>query len=131
MAACLDLRVEIVQPTGFRFDDVSLQRAGLDYLERATILRHANWDTFEEMRKQEKRRLVLLTTKAEQTYTDFEFCETDCLLFGRESAGVPESVHETADKALTIPMAATGRSLNLAVSVAMVAGEALRQLKAR
>ena len=90
--------------------------------------RHEDWDAFENWRKSEGRRLVLLTTKANDPYTGFEFLSNDCIIFGRESAGAPDIVHEVADAQLIIPMAETGRSLNIALSVAMVTGEALRQL---
>ncbi len=128
LAACLGLVVDLIEPAGFRLDDKSLRRAGMDYLERATLTRHRSWEAFEEWRKSEQRRLVLLTTKGHESYTAFAFEPRDCLLFGRESAGVPEMVEHAAQQTLTIPMAETGRSLNVAMSVAMVAGEAIRQL---
>ena len=127
MAACLGLTVDIIQPAGFRLDDKSLRRAGMDYLERAAVVQHEDWLAFEEWRLQQQRRLVVLTTKAEQAYTDFEFRSDDCLLYGRESSGVPDFVHQAADARLTIPMAQTGRSLNIAISAAMTCGEAVRQ----
>jgi tRNA (cytidine/uridine-2'-O-)-methyltransferase len=128
LAACLNLTVDIIQPAGFRLDDKSLRRAGMDYLERATMQLHDDWTAFENWRRAEQRRLVVLTTAAEQSYTDFAYGDGDCLLFGRESAGVPDFVHEAADERLTIKMAQTGRSLNVAISAAMVAGEAVRQV---
>ncbi|NKB51179.1 MAG: tRNA methyltransferase [Rhizobiaceae bacterium] len=127
LAACLGLAVDIIQPAGFRLDDKSLRRAGMDYLERAAMLLHDDWSAFEAWRSDEKRRLIVLTTKAEQGYTEFEYLPGDCLLFGRESSGVPEFVHEVADQRLTIKMGQTGRSLNIAMSVAMATGEAIRQ----
>ncbi|WP_164898330.1 MULTISPECIES: tRNA (cytidine(34)-2'-O)-methyltransferase [unclassified Mesorhizobium] len=90
--------------------------------------RHVDWHAFEEWRKAGSRRLVLLSTKATTAYTSFIFAEGDILLFGRESAGVPDPVHQAADTRLTIPMQGTARSINVALSVAMVAGEAVRQL---
>ena len=128
LAACLDLTVDIVGPAGFRLDDRSLRRAGMDYLERASMKMHEDWRAFEEWRQMHQRRLIVLTTKAEKSYTDFAYRPDDCLLFGRESSGVPDFVHTAADSRLTIAMARSGRSLNLAMSVAMVAGEALRQV---
>jgi len=101
----------------------------MDYLERAAVHLHDDWSAFEAWRQQEKRRLVVLTTKAEQSYTAFDYRPNDCLLFGRESSGVPDFVHQQADERLTIPMAHTGRSLNLAMSVAMTCGEAARQTR--
>ena len=128
LGACLDLPVDIIEPAGFRLDDKSLRRSGMDYLERATLRRHVDWDAFQAWRIEENRRLVLMTTKADTAYTAFEFKADDCLVFGRESAGATDQVHEAADAQLVIPMAETGRSLNLAMSVAMITGEALRQL---
>ncbi len=128
LGACLGMAVDVIEPTGFRLDDKSLHRAGLDYREQAVMKRHIDWDSFENWRALENRRLVLLTTKSTQRYTDFVFQPSDCLLFGRETAGVPRDVHDRSDVQLTIPMVDGMRSLNLAVSVAMVAGEALRQL---
>lgn len=127
-AACLDLGVDIIEPAGFPLSDRALKRAGMDYLEMAALARHADWHAFEEWRRTNARRLVLLTTKAETAYTQFAFAAGDVLLFGRESAGVPEEVHQAADARLTIPMRPGARSINVALSVAMVAGEAVRQL---
>ena len=127
-AACLDIGVDIIEPAGFPLSDRALKRAGMDYLEMAALSRHADWHAFEEWRKAHARRLVLLTTKAANAYTDFAFVAGDILLFGRESAGVTEEVHQAADARLTIPMRPGARSINVALSVAMVAGEALRQI---
>lgn len=127
-AACLGLSVDIIEPAGFPLSDKALKRAGMDYLEMAALTRHVDWNAFEGWRKSEARRLVLLTTKAASVYTGFAFADGDILLFGRESAGVPESIHQAADARLTIPMQPGKRSINVALSVAMVAGEAVRQL---
>ncbi|MGX5803783.1 tRNA (cytidine(34)-2'-O)-methyltransferase [Bradyrhizobium sp. Arg314] len=127
-AACLDLGVDIIEPAGFPLSDRTLKRAGMDYLEMAALSRHADWHAFEDWRRADARRLVLLTTKAATAYTDFAFATGDILLFGRESAGVTEEIHQAADARLTIPMRPGARSINVALSVAMVAGEALRQL---
>jgi tRNA (cytidine/uridine-2'-O-)-methyltransferase len=129
LAACLALTVDIVEPAGFDLSDRALKRAGMDYLEMAALKRHLDWQAFEDWRRSEGRRLVLFTTKATLSYTDFAFREDDVLLFGRESAGVPDAIHDIADQRVTIPMPGGGRSLNLAVSVAMAAGEAVRQLR--
>ncbi|CDX15969.1 putative rRNA methylase [Mesorhizobium sp. ORS 3324] len=128
LAACLDLGVDIIEPAGFPLSDRALKRAGMDYLEMAALSRHADWHAFEEWRRANARRLVLLSTKAATAYTDFAFAAGDIILFGRESAGVPEDVHQAADARLTIPMRPGARSINVALSAAMVAGEALRQL---
>ncbi|MDR7034787.1 tRNA (cytidine(34)-2'-O)-methyltransferase [Mesorhizobium sp. BE184] len=127
-AACMGLAVDIVEPAGFDLSDRNLRRAGMDYLEMAALTRHLDWNAFEQHRHAAGRRLVLLSTKAVRPYTDFAFRPGDTLLFGRESAGVPQPVHDAADVGLVIPMQGSARSLNVALSVAMVAGEAIRQL---
>ncbi|BCG71374.1 tRNA (cytidine(34)-2'-O)-methyltransferase [Mesorhizobium sp. 113-1-2] len=127
-AACLGLGVDIIEPAGFPLSDKALKRAGMDYLEMAALTRHIDWNAFEDWRKKDGRRLVLLSTKATPPYTSFSFADGDILLFGRESAGVPDAVHQAADARLTIPMQGAARSINVALSVAMVAGEAIRQL---
>lgn len=129
LGACLGLPVEVIGPAGFDLSDRALRRAGMDYLEMSRLVRHVDLAAFQTARQGAARRLVLLTTKAETNYTDFAFSAQDTLLFGRESAGVPDGLHEAADARLTIPMQPGARSLNLAVSAAMVAGEALRQLR--
>lgn len=126
LAACLDVPLDIIEPCGFLFSDAGFRRAGLDYVERAEIVRHTSWAAF---RSTLKGRLVLLTTKAPLPYTAFGYAVTDTLMLGRESAGVPDSVHEAADVRLRIPLRAGLRSLNVAQAAAMVAGEALRQLE--
>jgi len=127
-AACLGLGVDIIEPAGFPLSDRALKRAGMDYIEMADLTRHVDWNAFEDWRAANARRLVLLTTKAAVAYTDFAFADGDILLFGRESAGVPDAVHQAADARLTIPMRPGARSINVALSVAMIAGEAIRQL---
>ena len=128
MAACLGLGVDIVLPAGFDLSDRSLKRAGMDYLELASLTRHDDWAAFEAWRSHAGRRLVLFSTRAAQPYHGFAFTGDDVLLFGRESAGVPDDVHDAADARVTIPMPGGGRSLNVALSAAMAAGEALRQI---
>lgn len=127
-AACFGLGVDIIEPAGFPLSDRALKRAGMDYLEMADLTRHVDWHAFEDWRRAGSRRLVLLSTKAAIPYTSFDFASGDILLFGRESAGVPDAVHQAADARLTIPMQGAARSINVALSVAMVAGEAIRQL---
>ena len=128
MAACLGLAVDIIEPAGFDLSDRNLRRAGMDYLEMAALTRHVDFDRFEDWRQSERRRLLLFSTKAALPYTDFAYADGDILLFGRESAGVPDHVHDRADARLLIPMTGGGRSLNIALSAAMAAGEAIRQL---
>lgn len=125
MAACLGSNVHIIEPCGFPFGQKSFRRAGMDYIDHSKIIKHASWEQFLEDKP--NGRLVLLTTKATLPYTDFEFQEDDILLLGRESAGVPEDVHNYVDNRVIIPMTPETRSLNIAVSAAMVLGEALRQ----
>ena len=128
MCACLDIHADIVEPCGFVFSDKHLRRSGMDYLDMANITRHVSWDAFREQRQRvEGRRVVLLTTKSEELYTDFRFQPNDVLLLGSESTGAPDYVHEAVDNRVTIPMAGDARSLNIAVAAAMVVGEALRQ----
>ena len=127
LAACIRAAVHIIEPAGFDISDRNLKRAGMDYLEMASLTRHLDWDAFQTWCRGEKKRLVLLTTKSETSYTGFEFSADDVLLFGRESAGVPDHVHAACDHRLTIKMREGARSLNLALSVAMAAGEVVRQ----
>ncbi len=126
LGACLGVPVHIVEPTGFLWSDKALKRAGMDYLQHAEIRRHACWADFRDAMA--GRRLVLATTKAAQLYTGFAFQAKDILLFGRESAGVPDAVHDPADARVTIAMQPGMRSLNVAMACAMITGEALRQL---
>jgi tRNA (cytidine/uridine-2'-O-)-methyltransferase len=128
MAACVAVAVDIIEPAGFDLSDRNLKRAGMDYLEIAALTRHLDFAAFDAWRTGEGRRLILFSTKAALPYTEFSFEVGDILLFGRESAGVPDGVHDRADARLLIPMPGGGRSLNVALSAAMAAGEAMRQL---
>ncbi len=127
LAACLALTVDIIEPAGFVLSDKNLKRAGMDYLASAVMVRHVNWERFDAWRREEGRRLVLASTRAADPYTRLEYRPNDILLFGRESAGVPDHVHDTADARVIIPMVEGQRSINVAMSAAMIAGEALRQ----
>lgn len=127
LAACMDIAVHVVEPAGFPLSDHALKRAGMDYLERIALRRHVTFEAFEDWRGAEERRLVLLTTAGSEPYHRFDFRKDDLLLLGRESAGVPPAVHDTADARLIIPLTPGMRSLNVAVAGAMVLGEALRQ----
>jgi len=126
LGACLDVPVDIIEPCGFLFSDAGFRRAGLDYIERAEIVRHRSWGSF---RSACTDRIVLLTTKASLSYTGFAFMPTDALLLGRESAGVPDAVHEAVDARIRIPLRPGLRSLNVAQAAAMAVGEGLRQTK--
>lgn len=130
LGACLDLPLDIIEPCGFVFAERTLKRSGMDYLEMVNYRRHNSWQDFLQYRKEhpeEYGRIVLLTTHASEPYYDFEFKENDIILMGRESAGVPQEVHELVDARLLIPMNEKARSINVAVSAVMVVGEALRQ----
>ena len=127
LAACLGLGVDVIEPAGFDISDRSLRRAGMDYLAAVTLTRHVTWERFEAWRAESGRRLVLASTKAANRYVDVAYRLDDILLFGRESAGVPDHVHDAADARVLIPMVEGQRSINVAMSAAMIAGEALRQ----
>ena len=130
LGACLDLPLDIIEPCGFIFNEKAMKRAGMDYLNMAAYRRHSSWDDFLNYRSQhpeEYGRIILLTTHASKPYTDFKFEPNDIILMGRESAGVPNTIHNIADARLLIPMNQNARSINVAVSAVMVIGEALRQ----
>jgi tRNA (cytidine/uridine-2'-O-)-methyltransferase len=129
LAACLGIEAHIIEPAGFPTSDRAFRRAGMDYLERVSLVRHASWLAFEAWRTSAGARLVLFTTRAALPYLDHAFRQGDVLLFGRESSGVPEHVHAAADARLVIPMREGLRSLNVAMAAAMAVGEALRQIR--
>lgn len=128
MAACLDVAVDIIEPAGFDVSDRHLRRSGLDYLDHVAITRHRSWAAFSQWREETGTRLVLATTAGALPYIAFGFLPGDCILLGRESAGVPASVHEVADARIVIPIREGMRSLNIAVAAAMILGEGLRQI---
>lgn len=129
MCACLGLKAAIIEPAGFPTSDRHFRRAGMDYLAHVEIARYPHFAAFDAWRRADQRRLLLLSTKASLPYTQFSYRPGDILLAGRESAGVPGEVHGCADARLVIPLQPPMRSLNVAVAVAMVAGEALRQMR--
>lgn len=124
LAACFNLPVDIIEPCGFVFNDQKMRRAGMDYLNIVDCARHVNWERFWQ---NHKGRVVLLTTKGSVSYVDFAFRPDDILLLGRESAGVPDEVHNAVDARVRIPMRRDTRSLNVAISGGIVLGEAIRQ----
>ena len=126
LCACLGVEMEIIGPCGFIWDEAKIRRAGMDYIDHLTLTRHDSWQDYQAQRQG---RLLLLTTKASQPYTDYAFNPDDTLLMGRESAGVPEEVHAAAQGRLIIPLQPGLRSLNVATAAAMVLGEALRQTR--
>lgn len=127
MCACLGLDLDIIEPCGFPFNREKIKKSGLDYIDRVKITRYASFEEFKETNKDY--RIILLTTKASVEYTTFKFQDNDILLVGRESAGVPDKVHNSVDGRVVIKMQENTRCLNVAISLAMVVGEALRQIK--
>jgi tRNA (cytidine/uridine-2'-O-)-methyltransferase len=127
LCACLGVAAHIIEPAGFPVSDRHFRRAGMDYLDQVTIQRHDSWSKFEQWRNEAVYRLVLFTTKGTSSYLDYRYGAEDILLFGRESAGVPDEVVSAADAALVIPIKEGLRSLNVAMAAAMALGEALRQ----
>jgi tRNA (cytidine/uridine-2'-O-)-methyltransferase len=127
LCACLALEAHIIEPAGFPVTDRAFRRAGMDYLDAVAITRHGSFAAFEAWRHAGRLKLILITTTAERSYLEHCYTAHEVLLFGRESAGVPPAVHEAADARLRIPMREGLRSLNVAMAVALVAGEALRQ----
>ncbi len=128
LAACLGLEAHLIEPAGFPTSDRAFRRAGMDYLDQVRLVRHASWEAFEGWRRAEALRLVLFTTRAATSYLNHSFTLRDVLMFGRESAGVPDDVHAAAEVRLRVPMRSDMRSLNVAMTCAMAVGEALRQL---
>ena len=125
--ACSGIAVHIIHPAGFALTDRGLKRAGLDYLDRAALVEHPDWSAFKGWRSGNGHRLIVLSTRASDRYFDFSFRARDVLLLGRESAGLPEMIHDEADARLAIPQTEGTRSLNVALAGAIVASEALRQ----
>ena len=128
LSACLGIPVDIIEPTGFIFDDKRFKRALMDYIKFINYKRHLDWKNFYQWSKENNFRLILLTTKSKKKYTSFNFSELDIIIFGRESAGVPSYVHNQVNERLTIPMQKGLRSINISSAVAMVIGEASKQL---
>lgn len=126
LASCLAVPLDLIEPCGFLLDDRRLRRAGMDYLDGLDLVRHASWSRF--LADRAPGRLILLTTRGATSHVGFRFQAGDTLLLGRESAGAPDHVHDTADARLVVPLAPGRRALNVALAAAMVLGEALRQL---
>ena len=127
--ACFGAEAALIEPAGFVFTDRRFRRAGMDYLDAIDVARHVSFAAFEDWRRREGRRLALLTTRGDLDLWDFRFAAGDVVMVGRESAGVPEAVHEAADAALRIPICAPLRSLNVGIAAAVALAEALRQLR--
>lgn len=125
LCACLGVRLNIIEPCGFPFNDRKIKQAGMDYLDQVDLIRHNSWKSFTSDKA--SKRLILMTTKSSEPYTNFDFKDGDILIAGRESSGVPENVHAQVDHRLLIPMTGKARSLNIINATAMITGEALRQ----
>ena len=125
LGACLNFKVHIIEPCGFNLNDSRFKRVVMDYIGFSKIFRYEDYDTF--IKKNKKSRIILMTTKSKKTYLKFKYKKNDMILFGRESAGVPEALHQSIKNRLKIPINKKTRSLNVAMSVAIVASEALRQ----
>ena len=125
LGACLNLKIHIIEPCGFNLHDSRFKRVVMDYMCMSRIFRYEDYDDF--LKKNKNKRLVLMTTKAKKHYHKFKFKKNDMMLFGRESAGVPENLHKTIKNRIKVPMNKKTRSLNVAMSVAIISAEALRQ----
>ena len=125
LGACLNLKIHIIEPCGFNLHDTRFKRVVMDYMGMSRIFRYEDYDDF--LKKNKDKRIVLMTTKAKKHYHKFRFKKNDMMLFGRESAGVPENLHKTIKNRIKIPMNKKTRSLNVAMSVAIISAEALRQ----
>lgn len=127
LGACLGVPVHVIHPAGFAITQRNLARSGMDYLDRAALVEHASFAAFDQWRRDQNRRLVLLTTKSSQSAYEATFSDGDILLLGRESAGVPDEVARIADLRIRIPMQPGMRSINVALAGSMILGEAMRQ----
>ncbi len=127
LCACTGVTLHIIEPCGFPWDDKKIKKAGMDYIDHVEYVRHPSWEAFRQSTKHQ--RIILMTTKAADNYLDFEFNDDDILLAGRESAGVPENIHQDADGRILIEMNEHVRSLNIGHATAMILGEAIRQTR--
>ncbi|MDX1975053.1 MAG: tRNA (cytidine(34)-2'-O)-methyltransferase [Rickettsiales bacterium] len=129
LSACMGVALHIIEPCGFPFDDKRMRRVAMDYYDLVPLTRHRSWQEFLDFRQSQAGRLLLLTTRASQAYTQVSYQPDDMLLLGRESQGVPDYVRDAVDLGITIPMQPNARSLNVALAASMVLGEALRQTR--
>ena len=125
LGACLNLKIHIIEPCGFNLHDSRFKRVVMDYIGMSRVFRYEDYNDF--LKKNKNKRIVLMTTKAKKHYHKFKFKKNDMMLFGRESAGVPENLHKSIKNRIKIPMNKKTRSLNVAMSVAIISAEALRQ----
>jgi len=125
LSACLNLNIHIIEPCGFNMDDSRFKRVAMDYFSLSRMVRYPNFETF--MNKNSTFRIILMTTRSKKLYHHFKFKKNDFLLFGRESAGVPDEIHKKIKDRLKVPLSGKARSLNVAMTAAIVAAEALKQ----
>jgi len=125
LSACLNLKIHIIEPCGFNLDDSRFKRVVMDYIKLSQIVRYLDFESF--VTKNLNSRIILITTKSKKIYHQFKFRKNDFLLFGRESAGVPDEVRKKIKDTLKVPLSGKARSLNVAMTVAIVASEALKQ----
>ena len=129
LATCFNISIDIIHPVGFFLNDKKFKRSAMDYLKYASIKEHSDWDNFYKWSKNKDFRLVLLTTKATNDYCNYSYKKNDIIIFGRESAGVPDKIHTTVNERLIIQIDKRFRSLNLSSAAAIVISEAIRQFK--
>ena len=127
LCACLGLTLDIIEPCGFPWDMKKIRQSGMDYINQMELKRHESWESFKDTYAD--KRLVLMTTKSPTPYTEFSFGENDILIAGRESAGVPDEIHQEISHRVVIPMHGKSRSLNIINATSMISGEALRQIR--
>ena len=125
LCACFDATLEIIEPCGFHLNDKRLKRVAMDYIDKSKIIIYRSYENF--LKKKKDSRIILMTTKAKKKYNDFKFKRKDTLLFGRESQGVPNAVHNNSYESLKIPLKKNSRSLNIGMAVAIALSEATRQ----
>ncbi len=129
LCACMDIGLDIIEPCGFAWNEKRIRASAMDYFDGVNINKHTSWNSFFDLYQLQNRRIILMSTKSSVPYTDFEFKNDDILLAGRESAGVPEEIHQSVHGRIYIPMYKGFRSLNVVNATSMILGEALRQTR--
>ncbi len=127
LCACLSVKLHLIEPLGFILNESKMRRAGMDYIDKVNYTRHINFASFCDYVRDNNKRIVLTTTKTNNSYLDFSYHSNDIIMMGRESKGVPDEVHQSIEHKVTIPMSEGFRSLNMAISASMVLAESLRQ----
>ncbi len=130
LAACFGFTLHIIEPAGFLIDDKRLKRVAMDYVAYLELVRHESWNKFYSWSRTQSKRILLATTKASQSYLDVEYQPNDVIIFGRESSGVPDKVHDKSDVRIRIMMQNNIRSFNVSNSCAIIMSEAIRQISA-